>query len=174
MAAHFRLPISGRPESPHGRPGSTHTQNEISRTRENRARARVRCHAMHYRRCPLWVKSGHRSASVRCLLYPRKRTWFSTIEMSALCQKETFAQHGSSYTGGPPITADAEDRDGRHSRILDRQSGRGWNQRRARDGKLSDYGLSRGHVLDDKLLDCGSILGRAAGHVVVVVIVSEP
>jgi len=26
-------------------------------------------------RCPLWVISGHDGKSVRCLLYPRKRTF---------------------------------------------------------------------------------------------------
>jgi len=28
----------------------------------------------------------------KCPLYPRKRTWFSTIAMSALCQKQTLAR----------------------------------------------------------------------------------
>src|SRR5215831_9999241 len=42
-------------------------------------------------RCPLWVKSGHRSTPAQCQLCPRKRTWFSTIVMSALCQKRTLA-----------------------------------------------------------------------------------
>jgi hypothetical protein len=41
--------------------------------------------------CPLWVKSGHRSASNRCLLYPQKRTLLRAIGMSALCQKRAFS-----------------------------------------------------------------------------------
>src|SRR5215472_5670386 len=42
------------------------------------------------RPCPLWVKSGHGSAFTRCPLYPQKRTWFSAVVMSALCQKRTL------------------------------------------------------------------------------------
>src|SRR6516164_4068234 len=41
-------------------------------------------------KCPLWVKSRHRSATGACPLYPQKRTWISTTVMSALCQKQTF------------------------------------------------------------------------------------
>ena len=37
--------------------------------------------------CPLWVISGHSAHSVRCPLYPQKRTWISAAVMSALCQK---------------------------------------------------------------------------------------
>src|SRR5262249_12534591 len=40
-------------------------------------------------KCPLWVRSGHFAMSARRPLYPQKRTWFSTIAMSALCQKRT-------------------------------------------------------------------------------------
>ena len=39
--------------------------------------------------CPLWVKSGHRSTSDQCLLYPQKRTLELSRGMSALCQKRT-------------------------------------------------------------------------------------
>jgi hypothetical protein len=39
--------------------------------------------------CPLWVISGHRRPSVRCPLYPRKRTFTDISHMSALCQKQT-------------------------------------------------------------------------------------
>ena len=42
------------------------------------------------RSCPLWVKSGHGRMSDQCPLCPRKRTWFSTIVMSALCHKRTL------------------------------------------------------------------------------------
>jgi hypothetical protein len=40
-----------------------------------------------------WFPSAQGSAcdSTRCPLYPQKRTWFSTVVMSALCQKRTFA-----------------------------------------------------------------------------------
>jgi hypothetical protein len=41
------------------------------------------------RRCPVWVKSRHDALKPPCLLYPRKRTLVSAIEMSALCQKQT-------------------------------------------------------------------------------------
>ena len=30
----------------------------------------------------------------QCPLFPQKRTWFSTVGMSALCQKRTFAVAG--------------------------------------------------------------------------------
>jgi hypothetical protein len=39
--------------------------------------------------CLLWVKSGHDRANLRCLLYPRKRTFANAIGMSAKCQKRT-------------------------------------------------------------------------------------
>src|SRR5262249_35719577 len=42
-------------------------------------------------RCPLWVISGHGSASIRCPLYPQKQTLITSVEMSALCQKRTPA-----------------------------------------------------------------------------------
>src|SRR5262249_15686623 len=42
--------------------------------------------------CPLWVKSGHRSTSTQCPLYPRKRTLELSRVMSALCQKQTSGQ----------------------------------------------------------------------------------
>src|SRR6516164_9687707 len=45
-------------------------------------------------RCPLWVKSGHRSTSTQCLLYPQKRTLKLSREMSALCQKRTSGTDG--------------------------------------------------------------------------------
>src|SRR5262249_9209971 len=40
--------------------------------------------------CPLWVKSGHRTRSVSCPLYPQKRTLVERVGMSALCQKRTY------------------------------------------------------------------------------------
>src|SRR5262249_43464478 len=43
------------------------------------------------RQCPLWVISGHFGKSDRCALYPQKRTSWSGIAMSALCQKRTYA-----------------------------------------------------------------------------------
>jgi hypothetical protein len=42
-------------------------------------------------KCPLWVKSRHRSVSAQCPLYPRKRTFDRRRGMSALCQKQTSA-----------------------------------------------------------------------------------
>ena len=42
-------------------------------------------------RCPLWVKSGHRTRSAPCPLYPQKRTSELSRGMSALCQKRTSA-----------------------------------------------------------------------------------
>src|SRR5215813_6762172 len=41
------------------------------------------------RQCPLWVKSRHCRTSGRMSAYPQKRTWFSTIVMSALCHLQT-------------------------------------------------------------------------------------
>src|SRR6516165_4049399 len=35
---------------------------------------------------PLWVKSGHQSASVQCPLYPLKQTSIERVGMSALCR----------------------------------------------------------------------------------------
>src|SRR5262249_17523678 len=47
---------------------------------------------LRHGQCPLWVKSGHRSTSNQCPLYPhRKRTSELRRGMSALCQKQTFA-----------------------------------------------------------------------------------
>jgi len=43
-------------------------------------------------RCPLWAISGHQSLRASHPLYSRKRTWFSTIVMSALCQKQTLGR----------------------------------------------------------------------------------
>ena len=40
--------------------------------------------------CALWVRSRHCRISARCPLYPQMRTWFRTIVMSALCQKQTL------------------------------------------------------------------------------------
>jgi hypothetical protein len=36
--------------------------------------------------------SGHTDKSVRCQLYPRKRTNAATVRMSTLCQKRTSAR----------------------------------------------------------------------------------
>jgi len=52
--------------------------------------------------CPLWVKSGHRSASGQCPLYPRMRTFVSAISASAFSNTEIqkfaaglhYLQHG--------------------------------------------------------------------------------
>src|SRR6516162_7935976 len=41
--------------------------------------------------CPLWVISGHCGTSLRCPLYPQKRTSWSAIAMSALCHRATYA-----------------------------------------------------------------------------------
>jgi len=35
-------------------------------------------------RCPLWVKSRHLQCKTACQLYPRKRTFVSANQMSAL------------------------------------------------------------------------------------------
>jgi hypothetical protein len=43
-------------------------------------------------RRPLWVKSRHSAVSAQCPLYPQKRTSELSREMSALCQKQTFAE----------------------------------------------------------------------------------
>jgi hypothetical protein len=43
----------------------------------------------HPRACPLRVKSRHGALKFQCPLYPRKRTSFGTVAMSALCQKAT-------------------------------------------------------------------------------------
>jgi hypothetical protein len=40
--------------------------------------------------CQRWVISGHSTNFVRCPLDPRKRTSFSTVAMSASCQKRTL------------------------------------------------------------------------------------
>src|SRR5262249_21944904 len=37
-------------------------------------------------RCPLWVKSRHRSASSQCPLHLQKQTLIERVRMSALCQ----------------------------------------------------------------------------------------
>jgi hypothetical protein len=34
----------------------------------------------------------HLDLTLRCPLYPQKRTWFSTVGMSALCHKRTSAR----------------------------------------------------------------------------------
>jgi hypothetical protein len=60
-----------------------------------RAGAMHRIAAEHASRCPLWVKSRHRSTPAQCPLYPQKRTLLITTDMSALCQKHTF--DGRSY-----------------------------------------------------------------------------
>src|ERR1700745_1560747 len=40
---------------------------------------------------PLWVRSGHDEANLRCPLYPQKRTSVECPGMSAKCQKRTYA-----------------------------------------------------------------------------------
>src|SRR5262249_57837469 len=40
---------------------------------------------------PLCVRNGHYDTSARCPLFPRHRTWFIRVPMSALCQKRTHA-----------------------------------------------------------------------------------
>src|SRR5215831_18398328 len=42
------------------------------------------------RRPTLCIKSGHRSTSNQCLLYPQKRTLVERVGMSASCQKRTL------------------------------------------------------------------------------------
>ena len=51
-------------------------------------------------RCPLWVKSGHQGTFNPCPLYPQKRTLELSLEMSALCQKQTFC--AALKNVGPP------------------------------------------------------------------------
>jgi hypothetical protein len=59
--------------------------------------------------CPLWVKGRYFRMSARCLLYPRKRTLFSTVAMSAKCQKQTspnpFDRRGLRFSNGAPARA---------------------------------------------------------------------
>src|SRR5215469_9908953 len=43
--------------------------------------------AIRNRLCPLWVKSGHRSTSAQCPLYPQKRTSLSVTGMSRFVPK---------------------------------------------------------------------------------------
>jgi len=38
-------------------------------------------------RCPLWVKSGSKNSSLRCLLYPQKRTFSGGFGMFFLSAK---------------------------------------------------------------------------------------
>jgi hypothetical protein len=58
--------------------------------------------------CPLWVKSGHDGAHLRCPLYPQKQTLLGDGWMSALCQKQTFRpirsprQRGKAVSRVPP------------------------------------------------------------------------
>jgi|SRR6516165_8359338 hypothetical protein len=44
--------------------------------------------------CPLWVKAEKLDLSIRCPLYPRKRTSSDATSMSALCQKQTWGNDG--------------------------------------------------------------------------------
>ena len=57
----------------------------------NRVQESVCAVAILSRSCPLWVISGHWSTSASCPLYPQKRTMELNREMSALCQKRTYA-----------------------------------------------------------------------------------
>src|SRR6516165_7991898 len=52
--------------------------------------------------CPLWVKSRHQGMSASCPLYPQKRTLGLGLEMSALCQKQTFACIAEQRIERPP------------------------------------------------------------------------
>jgi hypothetical protein len=54
-------------------------------------RWRPKHHNVTEKLCPLWVKSRHFSGSLRCPLFPRKRTLLGDSWMSALCQKRTRA-----------------------------------------------------------------------------------
>jgi|307.fasta_scaffold01940_6 hypothetical protein len=47
------------------------------------------------RRCPLWVKSGHRNRSAECPLYLQEQTLELCRVMSALCQKRTLLKRES-------------------------------------------------------------------------------
>src|SRR5215831_12608061 len=46
------------------------------RPRKSGSKANTQRLVRYATRCPLWVKSRHRSTSSQCLLYPRKRTSF--------------------------------------------------------------------------------------------------
>jgi len=59
------------------------------------------------RRCPLWVKSGHRGTSNQCPLYPRKRTLIKCIGKSASCQT-----HGQCSRAGRFVHISAVERAG--------------------------------------------------------------
>jgi hypothetical protein len=47
--------------------------------------------------CPLWVISGHFPVQSSCPLYPKKRTFFGSVEMSAKGQKRTFGHSMIDY-----------------------------------------------------------------------------
>jgi hypothetical protein len=51
----------------------------------------VRYRLTGHRSCPLWVKSGRRSTSARCLLYPRKRTLIDASRSPLRAIKATCA-----------------------------------------------------------------------------------
>src|SRR5262249_16432679 len=53
------------------------------------------------RPCPLWVKSRAHAVTRPCPLYPRKRTSIGATEMSALCQKRTYAVQQTASDGAP-------------------------------------------------------------------------
>src|SRR6516164_9945696 len=55
-------------------------------------------------RHPIWVISGHWSASIRCPLYPQKRTSLNSGRMSALCQKRTLSRLFNHLVGGDAQT----------------------------------------------------------------------
>src|SRR5262249_62419889 len=50
--------------------------------------------------CPLWVKSGHRTATRPCPLYPQKRTSVECSAMAVKCQKRTFRVAARSHHRG--------------------------------------------------------------------------
>ena len=54
-------------------------------------------------RCPCWVISGHSNAPTRCPLHLRKRTFGSSIAMSALCQKQTFITEKAPHNRFSPL-----------------------------------------------------------------------
>src|SRR5262249_50328939 len=69
---------------------SLHHEGHFRLSEEYQTAALALCPLSQRGQCPLWVKSGHGSAFTRCPLYPQKRTWFSAVVMSALCQKRTL------------------------------------------------------------------------------------
>ena len=63
------------------------TLGQKSQRRRNKQKRRARRSSQ----CPLWVKSRHERTFRQCPLYPQKRTSITTVVMSALCQKQTYA-----------------------------------------------------------------------------------